>query len=75
MAFPPQVVRVEDNRSRRERRALATRAIEPAQLGLAGAAQLGCLHRQSGQDAEPEVEYLGPGPRATSAIGTGVYSG
>ena len=49
---------MEDNRSRRERRALATRAIEPAQLGLAGAAQLGCLHRQSGQDAEPEVEYL-----------------
>ena len=49
---------MEDNRSRRERRALATRAIEPAQLGLAGAAQLGCLHRQSGKDAEPEVEYL-----------------
>jgi hypothetical protein len=49
---------VEDNRSRRERRALATRAIEPAQLGLAGAAQLGCRHRQSGQDAEPEVEYF-----------------
>ena len=49
---------MEDNRSRRERRALATRAIEPAQLGLAGAAQLGCLHRQSGKDADPEVEYL-----------------
>lgn len=48
----------EDNRSRRERRALATRAIEPTQLGLAGAAQLGCLHRQSGKDAAPEVEYL-----------------
>ena len=51
-------MRIEDNRSRRERRALATRAIEPAQLGLAGAAQLGCLHRQSGKDAQPEVEYL-----------------
>ena len=51
-------MRIEDNRSRRERRALATRAIEPAQLGLAGAAQLGGLHRQSGQDAQPEVEYL-----------------
>src|SRR3979409_2503281 len=57
-AFPPQVVRVEDNRSRRERRALATRAIEPLQLGLAGAAQLGCLHRQSGQQAQEEVEHL-----------------
>jgi hypothetical protein len=49
---------VEDNRSRRERRALATRAIEPLQLGLAGAAQIGCLHRQSGQQAQEEVEYL-----------------
>lgn len=51
-------MRIEDNRSRRERRALATRPIEPVQLGLAGAAQLGCLHRQSGKDAQPEVEYL-----------------
>ena len=51
-------MRIEDNRSRRERRALATRAIELGQLGLAGAAQLGCLHRQSGKDAKPEVEYL-----------------
>ena len=49
---------MEDNRSRRERRALATRAIEPVQLGLAGAAQIGCLHRQSGKDAKLEVEYL-----------------
>jgi hypothetical protein len=49
---------VEDNRSRRERRALATRALEPVQLGLAGAAQIGCLHRQSGQQAKLEVEYL-----------------
>ena len=51
-------MRIEDNRSRQERRALATRTIEPAQLGLAGAAQVGCLHRQCGQDAKPEVEYL-----------------
>jgi len=51
-------VRIEDNRSRRERRALVTRAIEPAQLGLAGAAQIGCLHRQLGADAEPTVEHL-----------------
>ena len=51
-------MRVEDNRSRRERRALATRAIEPLQLGLAGAAQLGCLHRQSGEQAQEEVEHL-----------------
>jgi hypothetical protein len=49
---------VEDNRGRRERRALVTREIEPAQLGLAGAAQIGCLHRQSGKEAKLEVEYL-----------------
>jgi hypothetical protein len=49
---------VEDNRSRRERRALVTREIEPTKLGLAGAAQIGCLHRQSGEDADLEVEYL-----------------
>jgi hypothetical protein len=51
-------VKVEDNRSRRERRALGTREIEPVQLGLAGATQLGCLHRQIGLDAHPETEYL-----------------
>jgi glyoxylase-like metal-dependent hydrolase (beta-lactamase superfamily II) len=28
------------------------------QLELAGAAQLGCLHRQNGKDAKPEAEYL-----------------
>ena len=49
---------MEDNRGRRERRALARREVEPAQLGLAGAAQIGCLHRQIGQDADPEIEYL-----------------
>lgn len=49
---------MEDNRGRRERRALVTRAIEPTQLGLAGAAQIGCLHRQSGKEAKLEVEYL-----------------
>jgi len=27
-------------------------------LGLAGAAQLGCLHRQLGEDAQLTVEYL-----------------
>jgi hypothetical protein len=57
-ALPPQVVKLEDNRSRRERRALASREIEPVQLGLAGAAQIGCLHRQCGAQAKPEVEYL-----------------
>ena len=55
---PPQVVKVEDHRSRRERRVLVTREIEPTQLGLAGAAQIGCLHRQRGQEAKLEVEYL-----------------
>ena len=28
------------------------------QLGLAGAAQIGCLNRQLGQQAEPEIERL-----------------
>ena len=51
-------MKLEDNRSRRERRALATRRVEPAPLGLAGAAQLGCLHRQLGQEADRTVEYL-----------------
>lgn len=51
-------MRIEDNRGRRERRALVTREIEPTQLGLAGAAQIGCLHRQSGKEAKLEVEYL-----------------
>lgn len=27
-------------------------------MGLAGAAQLGCLHRQLGEKADPTVEYL-----------------
>lgn len=49
---------VEENRSRLERRALATREIEPVQLGLAGAAQIGCLHRRLKKDAKTEVEYL-----------------
>lgn len=48
----------EDNRGRRERRALVTRAIEPTPLGLAGAAPIGCLHRQSGKEAKLEVAYL-----------------
>jgi len=52
------VVKIEDNRSRRERRALATREMEPTQLGLAGAAQIGCRHRQLGQEADTEIEYL-----------------
>lgn len=51
-------MKIEDNRGRRERRALATREVEPTQLGLAGAAQIGCMHRQISKDAEPEVEYL-----------------
>jgi hypothetical protein len=52
------VVRIEDNRSRRERRALASREVAPAQLGLAGAAQIGCLARQLGKEAKVEIEYL-----------------
>jgi len=52
------VLQLEDNRSRRELRTLATRAVEPAQLGLAGAAQIGCQHRRLGEKAETKVEYL-----------------
>jgi len=37
---------------------LATRAVEPAQLGLAGAAQIGCMHRQLGRQADIKIEYL-----------------
>jgi hypothetical protein len=51
-------VKIQDNRSRRERRALATREVEPVQLALAGAAQIGCLNRQLGKDAKAEIEYL-----------------
>lgn len=51
-------MQIEDNRSRRERRALASREVEPAQLGLAGAAQIGCLARQLGKEAKVEIEYL-----------------
>ena len=51
-------MQIEDNRSRRERRALASREIDPVQLGLAGAAQIGCLTRQLGKAAKVEIEYL-----------------
>ena len=51
-------MKIEDNRSRRERRALASREVEPVQLGLAGAAQIGCLARQLGKAAKEEIEYL-----------------
>lgn len=51
-------MKIEDNRSRRERRALASREVEPVQLGLAGAAQIGCLARQLGKEAKVEIEYL-----------------
>jgi len=39
------VVTIEDNRSRRERRAIATRTVTPEQLGLAGAQQLAQVQR------------------------------
>ena len=42
---PPQVVTLEDNRSRRERRAIATRTVTPEQMGLAGAQQLAQVQR------------------------------
>jgi hypothetical protein len=43
--FPPQVVTLEDNRSRLERRAIATRAVTPEQIGLAGSQQLAQIQR------------------------------
>jgi hypothetical protein len=46
------------NHGRFERRALVAREIEPTQLGLAGAAQLGRLHRRLNPGAETETEYL-----------------
>lgn len=46
-----------------------TRRIEPTQLGLAGAAQIGCLHRQLDQEAKTEVEYL-VSSRPTEALPT-----
>ncbi len=39
------MVTIEDNRSRRERRAIATRTLTPEQLGLAGAQQLALVQR------------------------------
>jgi hypothetical protein len=39
------VVTIEDNRSRQERRAIATRAVTPEQMGLAGTQQLALVQR------------------------------
>ena len=39
------MVTIEDNRSRRERRAIATRTVTPEQIGLAGAQQLAQVQR------------------------------
>ena len=39
------MVTIEDNRSRRERRAIATRAVTPEQMGLAGTQQLAQVQR------------------------------
>ena len=39
------MVTIEDNRSRREHRSIATRAVTPEQLGLAGAQQLAMVQR------------------------------
>ena len=39
------MVTIEDNRSRRERRAIATRPVTPEQMGLAGAQQLALVQR------------------------------
>jgi hypothetical protein len=37
---------------------MVSRAIEPAQLGLAGAAQIACLHRRLEADGKTEIEHL-----------------
>jgi hypothetical protein len=52
---------LEHNHGRFERRALVTREITPSQLGLPGAAQLGCLHRclnRLNPEAKTEIEWL-----------------
>lgn len=48
----------EPNHGRQERRAFVARAIQPAQLGLAGAAQIGRLHRRLNPKGQTEIEYL-----------------
>src|SRR5216684_4451741 len=50
-AFPPQVVMIEDNRSREERRAIATRPVTPEQMGLAGTQQLALVQRTATRPA------------------------
>src|SRR5438105_6282293 len=50
-AFPPQVVTIEDNRSREERRAIATRPVTPEQMGLAGTQQLALVQRTATRPA------------------------
>src|SRR5436305_7104509 len=50
-AFPPQVVTIEDNRSREERRAIATRPVTPEQMGFAGAQQLALVQRTATRPA------------------------
>lgn len=52
------MVVLEPNHGRFERRALVARAIAPTQLGLAGAAQIGRLHRRLSPSANTEIEYL-----------------
>ena len=52
---PPQVVTIEDNRSRRERRAIATRPVTPEQMGLGGAQQLALVQRTRSCPGSPFV--------------------
>ena len=62
-AFPPQVVTREDNRGRRERRALAVRTVDSAQMGFPHARQLARLERQAGSGEKETVwviTSLGP---------------
>lgn len=63
--FPPQVVTWEDNRSRAERRAIATRPVTPEQLGLAGAQQVAHVHRTR---ASPGSSFVADNLRHAAAL-------
>jgi hypothetical protein len=59
--FPPRHIEIEDNRGRRERRAIVARSVDPAQMNFPHAAQIARLERTrdlGDQQDEPEVVWL-----------------
>jgi len=61
------VVTIEDNRSRQERRAIATRPVTPEQMGLAGAQQLALVQRTRSCPGSPFVAEDLSNPAALAA--------